>query len=185
MVGAGRGHAVSEGDGERVQGGLPALPQRVCPVPVGPRISRSGRRSSGRLARWGKCPRALTALVEVGRRGEALAPAREAVDAYRGLLGVSPAAHRPNLATSLHSYAIKLAEVGPREMPLTSTTEAVALHRSLFQMSPAAHRDRLLHLLVTLLGLVEAEHKQKQIRAELAEVCSHRVDPDDQPSRPV
>ena len=81
-------------------------------------------------------------LAGVGQRDEALAPAREAVDAYRGLAQANPAAYTPDLAMSLNNYAVRLAEVGQRDEALAPAREAVDLRRTLAEGNAESGRLR-------------------------------------------
>ena len=78
-------------------------------------------------------------LAAVGRREEALAPAREALDLSRALAGDDPAAYAPDLAASLNTYAVRLAAAGRHEEALCSAKEALDLRRALAEDNPAAY----------------------------------------------
>ncbi|WP_415111479.1 tetratricopeptide repeat protein [Propioniciclava sp.] len=82
-------------------------------------------------------------LADVGRRDEALAPAKEALDLRRLLAEANPAAYLPDLAGSLHNYAIRLADVGRRDEALAPAKEALDLRRLLAEANPAAYLPRL------------------------------------------
>jgi tetratricopeptide (TPR) repeat protein len=75
----------------------------------------------------------------LGRRERALPPTEEAVSLYRRLAQANPAAHLPNLATSLSNLGIRLSELGHHDQGLAPTEEAVTLCRRLAQANPAAH----------------------------------------------
>jgi tetratricopeptide (TPR) repeat protein len=77
-------------------------------------------------------------LSEVGRRAEALEPAREAVELYRALARAHPDAFTPALATSLNNLAKALSEVGRRAEALEPAREAVELRRALARANPDA-----------------------------------------------
>ena len=79
----------------------------------------------------------------MGERGEALGAAREAVELYRGLAEVSPAAYTPDLAMSLNNLATFLSAVGERGEALGAAREAVELYRGLVEASPAAYTPDL------------------------------------------
>jgi len=79
-----------------------------------------------------------TILSEVGRSGEALEVAQEAVDLYRVLAQASPAAYTPNLAGALNNLATILSEEGQYEEALNVFTEGFD------RFSSCALRARLL-----------------------------------------
>jgi hypothetical protein len=59
----------------------------------------------------------------VGCRAEALASTEEAVEHYRRLAQVSPAAYLPDLVMSLTNVGIQLDGVGRREEPAAARAE--------------------------------------------------------------
>ena len=70
-------------------------------------------------------------LRETGRREEALAATREAVEQYRALAERNRDAFLPNLAASLNNLGASLRETGRREEALAATREAVEQYRAL------------------------------------------------------
>ncbi|MGW3060423.1 hypothetical protein ACWC98_31465, partial [Streptomyces goshikiensis] len=76
---------------------------------------------------------------ETGDRQSALTTITEATDLYRALANDNPAAHLPNLATSLNNLATCQSETGDRQSALTTITEATDLYRALANDNPAAH----------------------------------------------
>ena len=78
-------------------------------------------------------------LSEVGRLGEALGVAQEAVGLRRDLVEVSPAAHTADLASSSNNLANRLSDVGRLGEALEMAQEAVGLYRDLVEVSPAAY----------------------------------------------
>ena len=78
------------------------------------------------------------ALSALGRREEALIPAREATEIYRKLAQSNPAAFLPNLAGSLNNLGNCLFALGRREEALIPAREAVDIRRKLAQSNPAA-----------------------------------------------
>ena len=77
-------------------------------------------------------------LGNAGRRGEALALTRKAAGLYRGLVGVSPAADRPDLAMALNNLGAQMSQVGRRAEAVALTGEAADLYRELAAANPAA-----------------------------------------------
>ena len=77
-------------------------------------------------------------LAEVGRREEAVAPAREAFVAYLNLAEADPAAYVADLAMSSRTYASRLADVGQREQALAITRAVVKLRRVWAEADPGA-----------------------------------------------
>ena len=82
-------------------------------------------------------------LSDVGRSGEALEAAQEAVRLRRGLAQASPAAYTPALARSLNDLANILSGAGRLGEALEVAQEAVRLRRGLAQESPAAYTPDL------------------------------------------
>ena len=82
-------------------------------------------------------------LSGLGRSGEALEAAQEAVRLRRALVQGSPEAYAPRLAMSLNSLAIILSGLGCRGEALEAAQEAVRLRRALVQGSPEAYTPRL------------------------------------------
>ncbi|MEU5757029.1 hypothetical protein ABZ775_33555, partial [Streptomyces sp. NPDC047829] len=68
---------------------------------------------------------------------------QEAVEIRRRLAQDNPAAHEPNLATSLTNLSVRLAKAGRHGDALTTTAEAVKIYRRLAQDNPAAHEPNL------------------------------------------
>ena len=105
------------------------------------RLAASAEPSPGQRALWAN--NLAIRLSGVGEPGEALVAAREAVELYRGLAEVSPAAYTPNLAASLNNLANRLSEVGERNEALVAAREAVRLRRALAEASPQAYAPDL------------------------------------------
>ena len=82
-------------------------------------------------------------LSDVGRSGEALEAAQEAVELYRALVQASPEAYTPDLAGSLNNLANRLSDVGRSGEALGAAQEAVELYRALVQGSPEAYTPDL------------------------------------------
>ena len=82
-------------------------------------------------------------LSGVGRSGEALEAAQEAVRLRRELVEASPAAYTPDLAASLNNLANILSGVGRSGEALEAAQEAVRLRRELVEASPAAYTPDL------------------------------------------
>jgi tetratricopeptide (TPR) repeat protein len=87
-------------------------------------------------------------LSGLGRRGEAEAATREAVDVYRGLAKARPDAFLPYLAGSLNNLGNRLSELGRRGEAEAATREAVEIRRGLAKARP----DAFLPDLATSLG---------------------------------
>ncbi|MGP3685533.1 tetratricopeptide repeat protein [Streptomyces sp. IBSNAI002] len=81
--------------------------------------------------------------TRVGRRIDALAPAREAADLFRNLADGDPDAYLPALAMSLNNLANAQRAIGDREGALATITETTALRRDLAREEPAAHLPNL------------------------------------------
>ncbi|WP_416901364.1 SAV_2336 N-terminal domain-related protein [Micromonospora echinospora] len=64
---------------------------------------------------------------------------QEAVELYRRLAGIDPAAHLPDLAASLSSLGAYLYGLGRRDEALTATGEATDIYRQLAGMDSAAY----------------------------------------------
>ncbi|WP_314902686.1 tetratricopeptide repeat protein, partial [Actinomyces naeslundii] len=90
------------------------------------RMDVSAERDPVRRARY--LLKLANRLSEVGRSGEALEVAQEAVDLYRELAQTSPAAYTPNLAGALSNLAAILSEVGRSGEALEVAQEAVDLY---------------------------------------------------------
>ncbi|MGH3950775.1 MAG: tetratricopeptide repeat protein [Pseudonocardiaceae bacterium] len=82
-------------------------------------------------------------LAHAGRREEALGATVEAVEVYRRLVGVNPAAFEPDLAMALNNLGIWLSSLGRREEALGATVEAVEIRRRLAGVNPAAFEPDL------------------------------------------
>ncbi|MGH4010806.1 MAG: tetratricopeptide repeat protein [Pseudonocardiaceae bacterium] len=82
-------------------------------------------------------------LANAGQREQALAATTEAVEVYRRLAGVNPAAFEPDLASALNNLGMMLSNLGRREEALAATTEAVEIRRRLAGVNPAAFEPHL------------------------------------------
>ncbi|MBF0311150.1 MAG: tetratricopeptide repeat protein [Magnetococcales bacterium] len=104
------------------------------------------------LASRAQLPRFLNSysvtLSSLGRSPEALAPAQEAVDIYRDLVGQQP--QHPDLAMSLNNLSNRLSEVGRSAEALAPAQEAVEIYRKLASQQPQAIRPDLAGSLNTL-----------------------------------
>jgi tetratricopeptide (TPR) repeat protein len=93
----------------------------------------------------------------LGRREEALAATREAVEICRQLAQTNPQAFLPDLATTLNNLGSDLSALGLREEALAATREAVEICRQLAQANPQAFLPDLARSLgahgTVLLGL--------------------------------
>jgi tetratricopeptide (TPR) repeat protein len=101
-------------------------------------------------------------LRDLGRHGEALTAAEEAVRLRRALAAARPDAFTPNLARSLHSLATMLSDVGRREEALTVAEEAVRLYRALVAARPAAFTRDLAALLNNLANSLSALGRREE-----------------------
>jgi tetratricopeptide (TPR) repeat protein len=127
-------------------------------------------------------------LSELGRREEALATTREAVDIRRELAAARPDAFRPYLAASLNNLATMLSQLGRREEALEVAREAVESYRELAAARPDAFRPDLaaslnnLAAMLSDLGRREAALATAQeavdIRRELAAARPDAFRPD-------
>jgi tetratricopeptide (TPR) repeat protein len=119
-----------------------------------------------------------THLSGLGRREDALAAAREAVDVFCRLAADRPMAFLPDLAGSLNNLGNRLSDLGRREDALAAAREAVKIHRRLAADRPAAFLPDLAMSLSNLgnclneLGLredaLEAAREAVEIRRGLA-----------------
>ena len=103
-------------------------------------------------------------LSDVGRSGEALEAAQEAVELYRALVQGSPEAYTPRLAGSLSNLANRLSEEGRYEEALNVFTEGFD------RFSPAV-RSRLL--------LARATWRDDDQEEDLKEAAREADQPDD------
>ncbi len=78
------------------------------------------------------------ALSDLGRREEALAATKEAVEIRRELARKNPDAFLPYLAGSLNNLGSDLSDLGRREEALAATEEAVEKYRQLARKNPDA-----------------------------------------------
>ena len=124
------------------------------------RMDVSAERDPVRRARY--LLKLANRLSEVGRSGEALEVAQEAVDLYRELAQTSPAAYTPNLAGALNNLANVLSEVGRSGEALEVAQEAVDLYRVLAQASPAAYTPNLAGALNNLATILSEEGQYEE-----------------------
>jgi len=101
-------------------------------------------------------------LSEVGRSGEALEVAQEAVGLYRDLVEASPAAYTPDLAGSLNNLANILLGVGRSGEALEAAQEAVGLYRELVEASPAAYTPDLAASLNNLANILKEKGQYEE-----------------------
>ena len=101
-------------------------------------------------------------LSDVGRSGEALGAAQEAVELYRALVQGSPEAYTPDLAGSLNNLANILSDVGRSGEALGAAQEAVELYRALVQGSPEAYTPRLAMSLSNLANRLSEEGRYEE-----------------------
>ena len=101
-------------------------------------------------------------LSDVGRSGEALEAAQEAVELYRALVQASPEAYTPDLAGSLNNLANILSRLGRSGEALEAAQEAVELFRALVQGSPEAYTPRLAMSLSNLANRLSEEGRYEE-----------------------
>jgi len=101
-------------------------------------------------------------LSEVGRSGEALEVAQEAVGLYRDLVEASPAAYTPDLAGSLNNLAGFLSGAGRSGEALEAAQEAVRLRRELVEASPAAYTPDLAASLNNLANILKEKGQYEE-----------------------
>ena len=150
------------------------------------RLATSAKRSPEQQAHWAN--NLSIRLSDVGERKAALVAAREAVELYRGLAEVSPAAYTPNLAASLNNLANRLSEVGERNEALVAAREAVRLRRALAEASPQAYTPNLAMSLNNLAAFLSevgernealvAAREAVRLRRALAEASPQAYAPD-------
>ncbi|MFF1738435.1 hypothetical protein [Streptomyces mirabilis] len=66
-------------------------------------------------------------LSHVGRRNDAVAPAREASEIFRQLTALNPFAFAPNLVSTLHNLSVHLAQAGQHGAARAAAAEAAAV----------------------------------------------------------
>ncbi len=108
-------------------------------------------------------------MSELGRRGEALGPAQEAVEIRRALARQNPDAFQPDLAMALNTLANVLSKLGRREEALGPAQEAVELYRALARQNPDAFQPDLAKSLGMLGQTLEANERREEALASLAE----------------
>ena len=101
-------------------------------------------------------------LSGLGRSGEALEAAQEAVRLRRALAQGSPEAYTPDLAGSLNNLANILSDVGRSGEALEAAQEAVELFRVLVQGSPEAYTPRLAMSLNNLANRLSEEGRYEE-----------------------
>ena len=101
-------------------------------------------------------------LSDVGRSGEALEAAEEAVGLRRALVEASPAAYTPDLAASLNNLVSILSGLGRWGEALEVAQEAVDLYRDLAQASPAAYTPDLVRSLNNLANILSEEGQYEE-----------------------
>jgi tetratricopeptide (TPR) repeat protein len=100
-------------------------------------------------ARW--TVELASAMEQVGRFKDALAPAREGVSIYRELLSTSRDAYLPGLAGAVNSLGICMSEAGePPEEALRASLESAALWREAVAMDRDRHLTRLATVLTNV-----------------------------------
>ena len=82
-------------------------------------------------------------LAQTGHPAEALAPAQEAVDAYRELAAADRDQYRAELAASLTNLGVRFSELGLPEEALTAEQTAVDAYRELAAADPDRYRADL------------------------------------------
>jgi tetratricopeptide (TPR) repeat protein len=118
--------------------GLAATQKCFALLAESPADDEAARAERARLA--GNLGYLLSAL---GRREEALAATKEAVEHYRALSDARPDAFLPVLARSLNNLGAMLSDLGRREEALAATQEAVEHYRTLSATRPDAFLHEL------------------------------------------
>ncbi len=119
---------------------------------------------------------AATYLSALGRREEALAAAREAMELYRDLARSRPEAFTPYLAGSLNNYANGLSELGRREEALAAAREAVDIRRDLARSRPEAFTPDLAMSLNNYANILSALGRREEALAAAREAVDIRRD---------
>ncbi|MFE3205842.1 tetratricopeptide repeat protein [Embleya sp. NPDC059237] len=88
--------------------------------------------------------------ANAGLHRQALTADEHALDICRRLARANPAAHEPDLATSLNNLSIRFGAVGRREEGLAAGEEAAEVYRRLTRANPAAYEADLAASLNTL-----------------------------------
>jgi len=113
-------------------------------------------------------------LAASGRRDEALKTAQEATNLYRTLAEHNPAAHTPNLATSLNNLASYLDSSGQQREALQTAQEAVTIRRKLAEHNPAAHNPDLAMSLNNLANHLDRSGQQREVLQTAQEAVTIR-----------
>ncbi len=112
-------------------------------------------------------------LSNAGRREEALAPTEEATNLYRQLAQANPAAHLPNLATSLWAHAWgSVRASAPSNEALRSVREAITIFGSLAEQLPQRFGPDLASATSTLADVLDQlgrADEASEVRRRLAE----------------
>jgi tetratricopeptide (TPR) repeat protein len=104
-------------------------------------------------------------LSSLGRREEALAASKEAVDIYRALAEGFPEAFLPNLAMSLSNTGAMLSSLGRREEALAASKEAVDIYRALAEGCPDAFLPYLARSLIVMSDALAAIERPAEAAA--------------------
>ncbi|MGI8984781.1 MAG: KGGVGR-motif variant AAA ATPase [Acidimicrobiales bacterium] len=101
-------------------------------------------------------------LRELGRREEAVAPAEEAVEHYRGLAATNPDRFESGLAGALNDLSVRLGAVGRWEEGLAASEAAVEVYQRLAATNPAAFEPDLAASLNNLSVRLGAAGRQEE-----------------------
>ena len=113
-------------------------------------------------------------LSAAGRRAEAVAASREAVDLHRSVASSAPHG-LPNLALSLINLAAGLSALDQTSEALRATEEAVAIHRDLVRAEPEAFTPVLAQSLDNLaITLSELDRREDALKAAEEAVALRR-----------
>ncbi|WP_445034205.1 trypsin-like peptidase domain-containing protein [Streptomyces hayashii] len=137
-------HSKTE-DLQRLYAVMPDQPQAFAELAaeLATRLVTLLRTSRDRADLAGWLTNQASRLGSLGRPGDALKAATEAVDAYRQLAEDRPDGYLASLAGSLHNQSTYLSSLGRLEESLRAATEAVTIRRSLAEEHPNAYRPDL------------------------------------------
>ncbi|MFH0180899.1 tetratricopeptide repeat protein [Streptomyces cacaoi] len=90
------------------------------------------------------------ALLDMGRRAEALTAAEQSVEIYRRLAHEDPEAYEPELANAMSGFGIQLSKMGRLQEALAAAEESLEIRQKLARSNPAAFEPDLAQALSNL-----------------------------------
>jgi tetratricopeptide (TPR) repeat protein len=105
-------------------------------------------------------------LANAGQHDQALNASTNALEIYRRLAGIDPAAFEPDVALTLNNLSVHLSGLGRREEALDATTEALKIYCRLADINPAAFEANLARTLNSLgIGLSNLGRREEALDA--------------------